>query len=811
MGRRHVVIFVLAVFLIVFAFASLVPPSTTSRVVAVSRWSPGVKLLPAGWAFSPWLFSSRVKVPQKDGAAVLTGHLQAPLPSGIAGEFSAEVMVKGSGQLPLGALQVHTLGFPRAFGEALAQALPAELRNRLWFATEEWASWFPQAGTEQTQVQEAVKRWLSPLQVTAFRLQALDSNVLKAEAKSQLRSLSPRRGRLVVLGLDALDWSLVDELCVRGLMPHMAQLLKEGVHAELEVPPPLISPVIWTTIATGVPPEVHGILDFLEPDPQGGPPHPISANSRKAPALWEILAAAGRSTATVGWWATFPAQAPAGGVVYSDRLTEQLLGLAADTPGLADPPRAQEEAQRLARKAKDLKPGDLAPILPVTASELAAAGEDTWDDPIAGLAKLVAATQTVERLTEKQLAAGRDALFVYLEGTDTVGHLFAPYRPPALPHVDPQKARRFGPVVDRYMAHVDTWIGRIRAQLHPQDTLVIVSDHGFTWGSDRPRVPSGAHTATAVWWHRPVGVFLVVSPHVKPQKTRQRMALFQVTPTLLALAGLPPAAEMPGALPLWVQEATEGRVHYGNLVGRPTPKQVELPAEARAEELSKLRALGYLGGDAGSAGQAPTSASQPVTPARPRFDRAEARRLNNLASSLAAAGKRQQAEEVFRQAIAADPTYAAPHYNLATFLRKEGRFEEADTEFWQAVDTGIADPEMTIVRSALDYRERGQTQRAAQMFLEGLKRFPKSVPLLLNAGVFFGEQGELARARELLATAVQLAPENPKAHRNLAVALEALGDLAGAVEHLEITLKLDPSDQAAQAELARLRQQRGVQ
>lgn len=803
-------LFLCAAFLFaVLVLLSVVPPSNATRVAAVSRWSSQVKLLPPGWAFSPWFLAFREKVPQENGAAVLTGTLKVRLPSGSEVELLAQVSVVGTGTLPLDAREVRRKGFAPAFGNALVQALPPELAGTLWQATDAWTTWFPAKGSFRESVHRAVAAKLSPFEIAAVRLSATDAHVLQAEARAQLRSLAPRRGRLVVLGLDALDWSLVDELCARGVMPHMAQLLQQGVHAELEVPPPLISPVIWTTIATGVPPEVHGILDFLEPDPQGGPPHPVSANSRKAPALWEMLAAAGRSTATIGWWATFPAQAPAGGVVYSDRLTEQLLGLGARTPGLADPPKAQEEALSLALKAKDLKPQDLAPVLPVTAAELAAVKEDNWEDPIAGLAKLMAATLTVERLTEKELAAQRDALFVYLEGTDTVGHLFAPYRPPAMPQVDPVLARRFGPVVDRYMAHVDAWIGQIQARLGPADTLVIVSDHGFTWGSDRPKVPSGAHTATAVWWHRPTGVFLVVSPHIKPEKNRKRMTLSQVTPTLLALAGLPVGAEMPGSLPSWVKPAFEERVHYGSLVGRPTPRRLELPPEARAEELAKLRALGYLGGDAGDAGQAP--APQPAAPVQARYDRAEARRLNNLASSLASAGNRKQAEEVFRQAMSADPTYAAPHYNLATLLRREGRFDEADAQFWQAVDAGIADPEVTIVRSALDYRERGETRRAAQMFLEGLKRFPRSVPLLLNAGVFFGEQGELARARDLLTTAVRLAPENPKAHRNLAVALAATGDTAGAIEHLEITLKLDPSDQAAQAELARLRRQRGVQ
>lgn len=809
--KRNLLVLSCAAFLFAAFALTLVPPSASTRTVAVSRWSSKVMLLPNSWAFSPWFLASRVKVPQENGAAVLTGNVPVKLPSGTEAELAARVTVRGAGPLPLDAWDVREKGLAVSFGKALTHALPPELAGSLWQATEEWGMWFPQDTFFQAKVGQALASWLSPLEVSGVRFTAADGNVLQAEARATLRSLSQKRGRLVVLGLDALDWSLVDELCARGVMPHMARLLQEGVHAELEVPPPLISPVIWTTIATGVPPEAHGILDFLEPDPQGGPPHPISANSRKVPALWEILAAAGRSTATVGWWATFPAQAPPGGVVYSDRLTEQLLGLAADTPALADPPKAQEEAQRLAVKAKDLKPQDLAPILVVTASELSATGEGDWDNPIAGLAKLWAATLTVERLTARELSTKRDALFVYLEGTDTVGHLFAPYRPPALPQVDPILARRFGPVVDRYMAHVDGWIGQIRAQLGPEDTLVIVSDHGFTWGSDRPKVPSGAHTATAVWWHRPVGVFVAVSPYVTVPKSRQRMTLSQVAPTLLALAGLPLGAEMAGSLPPWVKPATEVKVHYGHLVGRPSLKRVELPPEARAEELAKLRALGYLGGEGGPGERPAAETAKPASPAAPRFDRAEARRLNNLASSLAAAGNRSQAEQVFRQAIAADPTYAAPHYNLATLLRKEGRFDEADAEFWRAVDTGIADPEMTIVRSALDYRERGQTQRAAEMFSEGLKRFPRSVPLLLNAGVFFGEQGQLKLARDLLTKAVELAPDNPKAHRNLAVALEALGDTAGALKHLEIVLQLDPGDQAAQAELSRLRRSRGVQ
>jgi tetratricopeptide (TPR) repeat protein len=176
-----------------------------------------------------------------------------------------------------------------------------------------------------------------------------------------------------------------------------------------------------------------------------------------------------------------------------------------------------------------------------------------------------------------------------------------------------------------------------------------------------------------------------------------------------------------------------------------------------------------------------------------------------LASSLAAAGDRKKAEEVYRQAIAADPTYAAPHYNLALLLRRLGRLAEADEEFWLAVDLGIADPELTVVRAALDYREKGELARAEALFRGGLARFPRSVPLLVNAGVFFGELGKLQEAKALLLRAVELDPQNGKARRNLAVALAQLGDHQGAIAQLEKVLQLDPRDEQARQELARLR------
>lgn len=777
--------------------SSLVLPKGSAAYVTLSRWGTTATLLPPKLRFSPWFLASRLHVEKGEGMAVLPAQWAITSTFGMTHRLQARLFVSGSGKLPIAAPEIRKKGLGQALGGQLLAFLPSDLAQSLWQVTDFWQEVFPQEANRRRQFEEAVARFLVPLKLEKTQVQAFDSNLLKAEANRHLRELTRPRGRLVVLGLDALDWQLVDELTAKGALPHFHKLLQGALQAELQVPPPLISPVVWTTIATGQPPQVHGVLDFLEPDPAGGPPHPVSASSRKVPAIWEMLAASGKSVAVIGWWATFPAQAPLGGVLYSDRLTEQLLGLQSLIPGLADPPKAQEEALQLAVKPQDLTLEQLNAFAPIQPEEFAKADQRDWEDPVAGLARLLAATSTVERLTAKELRASRDALFVYLEGTDTVGHLFAPYRPPALPTADPASVRRFGQVVDRYMARVDAWLGALLRELKPEDTLVIVSDHGFTWGKDRPQVPSGTHTATAVWWHRPVGVLLVSSPLVKPSSKRLRLDVLQVAPLLLALAGLPQAAELPGTAPSWIEDQPPARVHYTALLGPPKVQRLELPPEAREEELAKLRALGYLGG--GDSGRLPVAASP-----SPRFNRAEARRLNNQAASLAAAGQKEEAERVYRQAIAADPTYAAAHYNLSLLLRGQRRYQEADAHLWQAVDAGLADPELTLVRGALDYRERGELARAEALFQGGLARFPQSVPLLLNAGVFYGELGRLGEARKLLEKAVKLAPTNARAHRNLAVALVGLGEREAAVAHLQECLRLDPSDTAAKNELARL-------
>ena len=91
-------------------------------------------------------------------------------------------------------------------------------------------------------------------------------------------------------------------------MPNVARMMREGRTARLKSAVPLLSPIIWTSIATGATPDRHGVLDFLEVDPSTGTVLPVSGRSRRLPAFWNLASSAGRKVGVVGWWATDPAE-----------------------------------------------------------------------------------------------------------------------------------------------------------------------------------------------------------------------------------------------------------------------------------------------------------------------------------------------------------------------------------------------------------------------------------------------------------------------------------------------------------------------
>lgn len=123
--------------------------------------------------------------------------------------------------------------------------------------------------------------------------------------------------RVLLLGWDAADWQIIQPLLDAGLMPHLERLINEGVMGNLATLKPILSPMLWTSIATGKRADRHGVYGFIEPRADGQGVRPVTCTSLKAQTLWSILSSRGLQSAVVGWYATHPA-ARAGGTVVSN-------------------------------------------------------------------------------------------------------------------------------------------------------------------------------------------------------------------------------------------------------------------------------------------------------------------------------------------------------------------------------------------------------------------------------------------------------------------------------------------------------------
>jgi predicted AlkP superfamily phosphohydrolase/phosphomutase len=85
-----------------------------------------------------------------------------------------------------------------------------------------------------------------------------------------LRVLTRRQGykhakvrKVIFLGLDGLDPGLLQRFMSEGLMPNMKRLKEQGGFRKLRTTFPPLSPVAWSTFATGVSPARHNMFDFL--------------------------------------------------------------------------------------------------------------------------------------------------------------------------------------------------------------------------------------------------------------------------------------------------------------------------------------------------------------------------------------------------------------------------------------------------------------------------------------------------------------------------------------------------------------------
>ena len=126
--------------------------------------------------------------------------------------------------------------------------------------------------------------------------------------------------KVIVIGLDGLEPTIVEAMLAAGELPHLDRLRTQGGFSRVATTTPAQTPVAWSTFATGTNPGGHGIFDFIRRDPRTYLPDlalnryesrgaflpPRAVNMRRGRPVWDVLSAAGIGSTVLRCPVTYP-------------------------------------------------------------------------------------------------------------------------------------------------------------------------------------------------------------------------------------------------------------------------------------------------------------------------------------------------------------------------------------------------------------------------------------------------------------------------------------------------------------------------
>lgn len=579
------------------------------------------------------------------------------------------------------------------------------------------------------------------------------------------------RPKLLILGWDAADWKIIDPLLQAGAMPALRSLIDRGLRADLSSLDPKLSPLLWTSIATGKTADKHGILNFVEPDATG---LRISrSTSRRVKALWNILSQQGLRTAVIGWYATHPAE-PIRGSVISNLVLE---GIPAPdqpwplAPGAVHPAAIADTIADLRMHPIEITPDDLAPLLPDLS------GLNPSDPRIGLLRKLVAQCASIHNISTHLLAQPEwDCAMVFHEAIDVVGHHFMQYHPPRMPHVSEADFAAFNHVMFGIYQLQDMMLGSLLNIVGPDTNVILLSDHGFHSDHLRPRVQAAIddpHAAMDATWHRPLGMLAMAGPSIARGASVHGANLLDITPTALTLLGQPIGADMDGrvlveafATPPAIDRVFGWDELDGDAGLHPADLRVD-PAESR-DALKQLAELGYIADAAGSAAE--------------QAQRCDRETRFNLGVVYMTTFRPREATDVFAALHAEAPSEPRFAMNYAHGLFRTNRFAESVAVMEKIVADHPGLPDARLLQGAALFAQ-GRVEEAAAAFEEALRQSPDRPDLLCSLADASIHLKRLDQAAQLLDRARAIDPHDPAVRHKLALLALARGQFEPAAEH----------------------------
>ncbi|GHO91872.1 nucleotide pyrophosphatase [Reticulibacter mediterranei] len=262
--------------------------------------------------------------------------------------------------------------------------------------------------------------------------------------------------RVVVFGVDGLTFRVLHPLMQQEKLPHFRLLQQQGCEAILESKYPPITPPAWISLSTGLKPANHGVYDFWDFGEQQGaaPPRPPKLLTRRkgGKAIWNILSEFGKQVLIVNIPMTYPPE-PVNGFMVSGYMT----------PGINTqftyPHSFQADLLRTVPNYEIDLPLEDKTIV---------AGKRKWRVLDATLRMTERRIELIEYMLQEK---PWDFCFLGFVGADRIQHRLWD----EIIALDPRTCE--------YYQLLDDELGRIMDRLGPDDSLFVVSDHGFQGAS----------------------------------------------------------------------------------------------------------------------------------------------------------------------------------------------------------------------------------------------------------------------------------------------------------------------------------------
>jgi tetratricopeptide (TPR) repeat protein len=400
-----------------------------------------------------------------------------------------------------------------------------------------------------------------------------------------------------------------------------------------------------------------------------------------------------------------------------------------------------------------------------------------------------------------------DVLLVYIEATDSTAHLFGHlFRAHGLKGELAAQQARFGGAVEAMYLYADQIVGQYLAALDAQTTLLVLSDHGFELGV-LPDDPSKLRDMRRVSerFHRIEGILYMFGNRVKPHSRLDQPRLVDIAPTVLTLAGVAPARDMPGRV---LTEGLEIPAPERAVASFEHGQQAAAGAQADASVdpaiLEHLRSLGYL--DAHS----------------PKGDR-------NLAAVHFQAGRYEEAAKAYAELVKGNPGDGALRASYAGALGALGQYDAAMEQLDQAIKLEPLNPEPYHNRGVI-LEKRGQRDAAVREYQTALRYNPQyeasrnaltrltgsaavSAPLsdaeklaaqIAERAGEAARRGDYAEAMKQLDEAERIAPRFARVYQYRANVAFLMGDKDTARKALQRGLEIEPDNALFKTNLQRL-------